>query len=1052
MISRRDLLKTLSLLFAGLSINKNTQAMMPAPEEDLTQYVNQMIGTGGHGHTYPGATVPFGMVQLSPDNGVNGWDWCSGYNYSSNEIIGFSHTHLSGTGIGDMLDISFMPCITKGEMPPANLKATFKHENEKASAGYYSVKLDNNIQVQLTATERVGFHYYQFPLLTDSLQRATIVIDLGTSFNWDMPTETFMEIDSTYPFRVKGYRKSTGWAKDQTIYFVADIGSFSDAKFESDGNTIKDKQVKGKKVRGVFYYKPGVAVGLEIRVGISATSIEGALKNLRTEAKYEPIDSYLSFFNAKELARKKWNEILSRVRLKTENRKLKTIFYTALYHAYLAPTLFNDVDGSYRGADGKIHKASFDNYTTFSLWDTFRAAHPLYTIFQPERVDGMVQSMMAFYRENGLLPVWSLMGNETNTMIGYHSIPVIVDAIQKGLTKVDEKEAFEAMKKSALQDAGGLRYYKMPEYTTREKLYEALERTDIKPIETDMPFELPKNFVAGYAKTISGNTIGYRSSQANATEALIARTSKDKNIIEWETEGTRHASPQMSASARKDNVTEKYISFVWLAAIDVDQSGRVYSFYVNNEKWFEFRNPKESSQTSFQIPFSRKGATLNFQATHMDKFGDLFGYMWLTLPTEVMNTDTLRLKVVGAEENDDDWFMTFQHKLENKMTVSNVYELAADGFVFQFFRVDIEATENIGEARIEFREKKKEILYRPNFTMFFVSLNAGLNTFFIYTGKVDKDTPYDFRLAIKEQHFHEQAFTLKPVKPYGYVPANFEIESVSKTLEYAYDDWCIAQMAKRLNKQDDYKLFTERAQFYKNLFDRETGFMRGRLSDGSWRTPFSPKFSQHRQDDYTEGNAWQYSWFVPHNVDALIELMGGREAFIKKLDQLFNESSSLEGTNVSPDISGLIGQYAHGNEPSHHIAYLYALAGAHHKTESIVRQITSTLYNDTPDGLCGNEDCGQMSAWYIFSTLGFYPVNPASGIYVIGTPHFEKVEIDVGGGKIFTVIANGLSDTNKYIQSVTLNGKTLREPLIKHQDITNGGTLVFEMVSKANKL
>lgn len=1087
MLTRRDLLKTLSFLFANSVASKNSFASsLAAPEEDLTQYVNPMIGTGGHGHTYPGATVPFGMVQLSPDNGVNGWDWCSGYNYSSNEIVGFSHTHLSGTGIGDMLDISFMPFITKGEMPPANLKTTFKHENERASAGYYSVKLDNNIQVELTATERVGFHHYQFPLIVDSGQRATIVIDLGSSFNWDTPTETFMEIDSTYPFRVKGYRKSTGWAKNQCVYFVADIGSFSDVKFESDGNIIKGTKAKGKKVRGAFFFQPDVAIGLEIQVGISATSIEGALRNLQTEAKHQPIDSRLSFLDAKESAKKKWNDVLRRVRLKTNNRKQKTVFYTALYHSMLAPTLFCDFDGAYRGADSEIHalrnlEVPFYNYTTFSLWDTFRAAHPLHTILQPERVDAMVQSMMAFYREHGLLPVWSLMSNETNTMIGYHSIPVIVDAIQKGLTKINEHEAFEAMKKSALQDAHGLRYYKMPEPTTLEKLYKTLERDDIKPIENQKPFEFPTNFVAGYAKTISGATIGYHSAHANVNQALIARTQKDKNIIEWETASVPVGSKR------------KEVSFVWLAGIDVDQSGRRYDFYVNNEKWFEFHNPKEASQTSFQVK-SANGATLSFYATHIDRFGDFFGYMTLTVPIETVSSEyrlqarkvfetqspkgTLNLKVIGADENDDDWFMTFEHSLGNRITASNVYALVdlaessnepekfkrladlsgKDLFIFQAVRIDIENTDTRCKAKIDIdlenENKESSVQASKRSSRAFqetrkvdttFDLNVGANHFFFPIKRADTNKNCTIKINKDNGQTLTQPFTLRPVKPFNYIPADLENESVSKTLEYAYDDWCIAQLAKKLNRQEDYKLFTERAQFYKNLFDKETGFMRGKLSDGSWKVPFSPKFSSHRQDEYTEGNAWQYSWFVPHDVEGMIKLFGGRDAFIKKLDQLFTESSQIEGTSASPDISGLIGQYAHGNEPSHHIAYLYTLAGAHHKTENVVRQITSTLYNDTPEGLCGNEDCGQMSAWYIFSALGFYPVNPASSLYVLGTPHFEKVDIDVGDGKVFSVIANGLSDTNRYVQSVSLNGKTLHELFIKHQDIMQGGKLVFEM-------
>lgn len=1085
MLTRRDLLRTLSFLLANSIAKQNSLASpLVAPEEDLTQYVNPMIGTGGHGHTYPGATVPFGMVQLSPDNGVNGWDWCSGYNYYSNEIVGFSHTHLSGTGIGDMLDVAFMPSITKGN-EDVKLRSRFSHNQEKVEAGYYAVKfLDNEIDVRLTATKRAAFHSYQFPHISLG-QKAVVTINLAHAFNWDRTTEADIQVE--YPSVLSGYRKSTGWAKNQTVYFVA--------RFSRPFTTnliIRGARGTGK-IDHIHLYldtqsqdnKP-----ILVKVGISATSIEAAKKNLETEI------PHWDFERTRNEAKEAWQRELQKVKLKTDDRKLKTIFYTALYHAYLAPTLFNDADGSYRGADGKIHQARFDNYTTFSLWDTFRAAHPLYTILQPERADAMVQSLMAFYREHGLLPVWSLMGNETNTMIGYHSAPVIVDAIQKGLTRIDEREAFEAMKKSALNRDRGLQYYQMPEPTTIEKLYKTLERSDIKPIENQKPFKFPENFVAGYAKTIGGNTIGYHSAHANVNQALIARTTKGKDVIEWETASfnkqnfpfrggllpvklSEHPtqsgnSPPLNGQLnylQANNLVDesKTIAFVWLGGIDVDENRRRFDFYVNNEKWFEFHSPKDASQTSFQVK-SPNGATLNFYATHIDRFGDFFGYMTLTVPIEVLKTESLRLKVIGANENDDDWFMTFEHSLGNRMTISNVYALVdmrdkfkstpsgvdKNVFIMQVTRLDIENADAPCRAKIKL-ESAKAPKTNPSFPTqvgadIQIDLKAGLNSFFIPLTRSNKNEDYKLKLTKESGRVLNQTFTLRPVKPFNYIPADLENESVSKTLEYAYDDWCIAQLAKKLNRQDDYKLFTERSQFYRNLFDKETGFMRGKLADGSWRVPFSPRFSQHRQDDYTEGNAWQYSWFIPHDVDGMVELFGGKKSFIKKLDQLFAESSSLEGANASPDITGLIGQYAHGNEPSHHIAYLYTLAGgAHHKTENIVRQITSTLYNDTPEGLCGNEDCGQMSAWYIFSALGFYPVNPASSLYVIGTPHFEKAEIDVGNGKTFTVIANRLSDTNRYVQSVTLNGKPLRVPLIKHSDIMNGGMLVFEMGSKASE-
>jgi predicted alpha-1,2-mannosidase len=749
MLTRRDVLR--NACAAGFVLAAERRGLLAqdgavAADGDgpLARFIDPFLGTGGHGHTFPGAAVPYGMVQLSPDSGKQGWDWCAGYHYSDTTIAGFTHTHLSGTGIGDLCDILVMPTLA-GPGLPADVQSPFSHDKEKASAGYYSVDLlGTGVKVELTVTRRVGLHRYYFPRMAVSKQPA-VVVDLGHAVNWDQPTDTQLTIEG--PTTLIGYRRSTGWAKDQIVYFVI---RFSKPIITFDlGNeresTSESRQVQDKKVKGVFRFTLRPGEPLLVKVGISCASIDGARKNLERElAGWE-------FDEIRKAASAAWERKLQRAVVQSKDSARKTIFYTALYHSMLAPTLFCDVDGTYRGADGKVHPTSaFLNHTVFSLWDTFRALHPLLTIIQPDKVDDLVQSMMAFSREGGLLPVWSLWGNETNTMIGYHAVPVIVDAIFKGLTTVNRNEALEAMKKSATQDARGLKFLTGPD--------------------------------------------------------------------------TR-----------------------------------------------------------------------------------------------------------------------------------------------------------------------------------------------------------------------------------GYIPSDAENESVSKTLEYAFDDWCIARLAGKLDRVVDQRQFFARAGFYRNVFDTSTGFMRGRLADGSWRTPFSPLLSDHTRSDFTEGNAWQHSWFAPHDVGGLIGLMGGPEAFVKKLDELFDQKTQVEGANASPDISGLIGQYAHGNEPSHHIAYLYGYAGAPWKTAERVRQITGTLYRTGPEGLCGNEDCGQMSAWYILSAMGFYPVNPAEGVYVIGTPHFEKMTLDLGGGRTLSIDAPGVSDANSYVQGVTLNGKPLERAWIAHGDIAAGGSLRFTMGAEPNR-
>lgn len=712
--------------------------------QNYIQYVNPFIGTGLQGHTYPGATVPFGMVQLSPDNGKSGWEYSSGYHYSDSIMVGFSHTHLSGTGIGDLYDIQFMPAslsnnFSDDEIINHKFQSKYDHKNESASPGYYNVILkDYNIRTELTAALRSGFQKHIF----NRDGNEYIQLDLGYSKNWDTTVETYIKIIDEHT--VCGYRLSKGWATDQRVYFYTKFSQPIKKSFLILDSTYhyNSSEVKGRTSRAIFNFDVEINASLLIKTGISSVSIDNAKLNLESD-----IEDW-DFSSVRKTAEELWNKELSKIEVKSKNKELLTTFYTALYHTMLAPVVFSDVNGQYKGADGSIHTAdNYSKYSIFSLWDTFRAAHPLFTITQPEKVDDMINSMLSHFTEYGLLPVWELLGNETGTMIGYHSIPVITDAILKGYKGFDINLAYDAMKKSALQDHLGLNYYK---------------------------------------------------------------------------------------------------------------------------------------------------------------------------------------------------------------------EL-------------------------------------------------------------------------------------------GYIPDDKEVESVSKTLEYAYDDWCVAQAAKYLGKDEDYKYFSTRAEYYRNLFDPSTNFMRAKTSDGKWKVPFNPVYSEHRNHEYTEGTAWQYSWFVPHDVDGLIGLFASKEKFIEKLDSLFITSSKLEGPNPSNDISGMIGQYAHGNEPSQHIAYLYSFVGGHWKTQQIVNQIMRTFYNNTPEGLIGNEDCGQMSAWYVFSAMGFYPFNPADQNYLIGSPLFDEVTINLGNGKKFIIKSNNRTEKNIYIKSATLNGNTLIKSFITHQEILNGGLLEFEMTDVPNK-
>jgi len=716
-------------------------------QERLTEYVNPFIGTAAHGHTFPGATTPFGMVQLSPDNGTNGWDWCSGYNYSDTTIVGFSHKHLSGTGIGDLADILILPLNRRvqnqgndsGTRFIYNYAANFNHDKEYAEPGYYSVELNNfKIKAELTCSKRVGFHRYTY----NSSTQNSILIDLGFAINWDSPVETYIKIVNNN--LITGFRKSKGWANNQHVYFaislseeIKDFILFDDTTAHSGVN-----EINGQYSRAYIEFSESLKNNLLLKVGLSPSNIEGALKNLNSE-----IPGW-DFEKTKSTASDMWEKELQKIRIETSDLAKKETFYTSVYHSYIAPVLFSDVDGSWRGIDRKLHqKNDFTNYTVFSLWDTFRALHPLFTISQKDLVNDLIDAMLVHYKESGQLPIWTLEGCETNCMIGYHSVPVIVDAYKKGLGNFDPELALEAMKAGAYRDFRGLRAY--------------------------------------------------------------------------------------------------------------------------------------------------------------------------------------------AE--------------------------------------------------------------------------------------------------------------------YGYIPADLENESVSKALEYSYDDWCIAQLAKELGHNELYDEFMLRAQFYKNHFDQETGFMRGKNSDGEWKSGFNPLYSNHRDDEYTEGNAWQYSWFVPHDVQGLIDLFGGKDNFGAKLDTLFEQDTRVEGESASADISGLIGQYAHGNEPSHHVAYLYNYIGKPWKTQERVNEILLTLYNNTPDGICGNDDCGQMSAWYVLSSMGFYPVNAADGNFVIGRPLYDKVVIDIGDGKSFTITAENVSDKNMYIQSVRLNGEELNNSYISYNDIMKAGNIHFIMSDKPNK-
>ena len=687
-------------------------------EENLTQYVDPRIGSGGHGHVFVGASVPFGMVQLGPTSIPQEWDWTSGYHASDSTVIGFSHTHLEGTGIGDLFDVTLMPVIgdvvyARGDYdgPETGLWSYADRSREIARPGYYSVPLTRwGITAELTATARVGMHRYSYP----EEEEAAIVIDLENGGCWDRPTDTGFEVVGDRA--IQGWRRSTGWADDQHVYFYAEFSEPFTTSFQNDLYTRLD-----------FGKVPQVLV----KVALSPVSIEGAKAAMTAELPGWDFDATCTAADAA------WNQELSKIHVSGEDPTARTIFYTALYHTMIHPALFNDVDGKYRGADGEVHQGDFTNYTIFSLWDTYRAAMPLLNIIHPDKADDMVRTMVRIYDEQGKIPVWHLWGCETDCMVGNPGVIAVADALVKGYDDFDKEHAYEAMKNSVMLDERG----------------------------------------------------------------------------------------------------------------------------------------------------------------------------------------------------------------------------------------------------------------------------------------------QDLR------------------KQYGFIPSDLYNESIGNDMEYAIADAAVAHAAACLGKTEDAAYFTERSHSYRHYMDPETQLARGRFADGSWRTPFNPFVSNHREQDYVEGNAWQYTWLAPQDFDGLVEFYGGREQLVARLDTLFAQDSRIEGENASPDISGLIGQYVHGNEPSHHIIYFYTMAGAPAKAADRIREVYETMYFANDNGLAGNEDEGQMSAWYVLSSLGFYQVEPASTQFWFGLPRFREASVQVVGGT-FQVRCKG---EGPYIQGVTLNGKPYAKGYLEFADITAGGTLVFQM-------
>ncbi len=705
-------------------------------EVDVAKYVNPFVGNADNGHTFPGACAPFGMIQASPESGNASWRYCSGFNYEDEEIFGFAQNHLNGTGVPDLGDVLLLPF--EGDMPNGEYKARIDKSKQQARPGYYAVSLpDFGVDVEVTATERTAFYRYTY----NGEEKNRLLVDMqsGLVTSPEALQHRVLHADMDMPDNttITGHNEVQAWVRRHFFYVL---------KFDKP-YTVKEilpakEGEKAKRMVLEFDLKKGET--LQTKVAISTVDVNGAMASIEKENKNWDFDKI------KEETYVKWNDLLKRVEV-TGTDDQKKNFYTSLYHLYIQPNNIADTDGRYRGANDSIFTSPIgEYYSTLSLWDTYRAAHPLYTILTPERVDGMVNSMLAHHKVHGHLPIWTLWGKENYCMIGNHAIPVIADAILKGFDGFDREEAYKAMRESL--------------------------------------------------------TVSHHNS-------------------DWET--------------------------------------------------------------------------------------------------------------------------------------------------------------------------------------------------------------YD---------------------KYGYYPFDIiEAESVSKTLESAYDDYCVAQVAKVLGKEDDYNFFMKRSNYYKNLFDPQTKFMRGKDSKGNWRTPFNPLRLFHTGEiggDFTEGNSWQYTWHVQQDVNGLIDLMGGKEYFANKLDSLFIKEATAQETGEVHDVTGLIGQYAHGNEPSHHVIYLFNYANQPYRTQELVREVFDRFYLPEPTGLCGNDDCGQMSAWYVFSAMGFYPVNPSGGEYVLGAPQMERFVLHLHDGKQFIVEANNLSATNKYVKSVTLNGKKLEGFTIQHSEIMNGGILRFEMTDK----
>ena len=720
--------------------------------KEYTGYVNPFIGTGGHGHTHPGAMLPHGMIQPGPDTRIDGWDSCSGYYYEDSTINGFAHTRLSGTGCADFGDFLLMPTVGEQkveylgkESQQRPFASAFSHRNEYAEPGYYSVFLDTyGVKAELTATERAAMHRYTFPESKES----GFILDMD--YNIQQQTNQVMEVEAVNDTVLCGYKRSAYWAWQQDLYFYAVFSKPFTHTLYTD--TIEEGGQQIPVCKMLLRFDTAEDEQVMVRFSISSVDGEGARQNLLAELPDWDFDK------VRADARKTWNDCLSKIEVKTEDPDQLAIFYTAMYHAFLSPNLFTDVDGRYLGMDLKVHTTDKEDpvYTTFSIWDTFRALHPLLTIIDPHTNESYIRSLLKKQREGGVFPKWDCAANYTGTMIGYHAASIITDAYVKGYRDFDVREAYQACLRTAEYDTTG----------------------------------------------------------------------------------------------------------------------------IVGPKWL--------------VPF-----------------------------------------------------------------------------------------------------------------------------------------------VMPRARYYKDAL--------GYIPCDLENESVAKALEYAYDDWCISVLADSLGDVETRDKYARFAGAYKSYFDPETRFMRGRDSKGKWRTPFNPRSSTHRSDDYCEGTAWQWTWFVPHDVPGLVGLMGGEEAFAGKLDSLFTVSSELEGETVSADISGLIGQYAHGNEPSHHIIHLYNYVNRPWRTQELVDSVLHSQYRNAPDGLSGNEDCGQMSAWYILNAMGFYQVCPGEPVYSIGRPLFEEVTIHLPGQKDFVIRTKNNSKVNKYVQSILLNGKPLEQPFFTHSDLTAGGVMEISM-------